>query len=445
MRTHALLCLLLASPAAAKKPPAWVSQQPVDPAYYIGVGIASKKGEKSDYQKSAENSALSKIASQISVKISSDWLEKTAEKAGLTDVQIQSDINASAKAEIEGHEVVDSWEDKSEYWVYYRLSKAVYEENKRRKQRMAADLAVNLLSKGKTAAEPAQSLRFYVQALHALRSHLNEPVKAPVEGKEVIVSNEVYSALQSALGRLQLDVEPARLTIRSGPDAKASFTVSVRAGGKPVRDIPIRAAFAKGSGQVTEKAQTEASGKAGFEVAKLLSKEKGQAVDVKLGLLDLATLEDAGPLLQGILSTLPAPEKRVPVDLVSLKVFLSSDEKNLGKKLATRYLDPAVRKAVSESPGLSAVFVESKAEADVVIGISAATREGSVAMGLNIAYLDLDVTATSKSGVELYKGSLQSLKGVQRSFEAAGAQAYEKGMPKFKAEILPALLSGLEK
>ena len=51
--------------------PAWVKSTPTDPAYYHGIGSASKTANSNDYRERARQNALSEIAGNISVNVSS--------------------------------------------------------------------------------------------------------------------------------------------------------------------------------------------------------------------------------------------------------------------------------------------------------------------------------------------------------------------------------------
>ena len=60
--------------ALAKDPPTWVESRPIEPKYYIGIGIAEKKGNEAGYREIAKNAALLDLASEISVTISGTFI-----------------------------------------------------------------------------------------------------------------------------------------------------------------------------------------------------------------------------------------------------------------------------------------------------------------------------------------------------------------------------------
>jgi len=96
---------------AAKKPD-WVNKRPIDNNSYIGIGVAEKDIETSEYIQKAKDRALREIASEITVTISSATLNQILEKAGVVKEEFESQIKSSTQAQLEGYELVDTWEDK---------------------------------------------------------------------------------------------------------------------------------------------------------------------------------------------------------------------------------------------------------------------------------------------------------------------------------------------
>ena len=45
----------------------------------------------------------------------------------LTEEELKSEIRSTTEAELDGYELVEQWQDKKEYWIYYRLSKVKYQ------------------------------------------------------------------------------------------------------------------------------------------------------------------------------------------------------------------------------------------------------------------------------------------------------------------------------
>ena len=132
--------------------PDWVKKRPINNSYFIGIGISSINLSR-NYIQSAKNDALSDLSSEISVTISSELIDILTEKSGLSQEEVVSEIRSSTKADLEGFELVDTWEDEYEYWVYYRLSKAKYQANIELKRQNAISLSLDLFKKAKTRSK----------------------------------------------------------------------------------------------------------------------------------------------------------------------------------------------------------------------------------------------------------------------------------------------------
>ena len=129
-----IILLLLFQSLFAKTMPDWVKSRPIDKNYYIGIGVAKKSKKNKDYIQYAKDSALKNLASEISVNISGEVISKVMEKNGINKEELISNIKTSTQAKLQGYELVGTWEDKNNYWVYYHLSKEKYKAQQKKKR-----------------------------------------------------------------------------------------------------------------------------------------------------------------------------------------------------------------------------------------------------------------------------------------------------------------------
>ena len=99
----------------AKKKPDWVISRPINQNYYIGIGVAEKSKDNLDYIQIAKDNALKNLASEININVSGDVISKVIEKSGISQDEIKSEIRTSTTANLEGYEVVGTYEDKNGY------------------------------------------------------------------------------------------------------------------------------------------------------------------------------------------------------------------------------------------------------------------------------------------------------------------------------------------
>ena len=145
--------------AAEKTQPTWVSQRPMDPSSYIGIGSCSKKTEPIDYQNVAKKNALNDLTTEISVKVQGSTFLNSLESNKNFSEEFISTISTTTDEKIENFEVAGIWEDKNQYWIYYRLSKDEYQRQKAEKKNAAMSSSADLFKRG-LEAEKNNQLNF---------------------------------------------------------------------------------------------------------------------------------------------------------------------------------------------------------------------------------------------------------------------------------------------
>jgi len=202
--------LLNATGAFAKKPD-WVKKRPHSKIYFVGLGLAQKSGINREYIQTAKNNALSDLSSEITVNISSEFITRVVEQYGMVEEEVKSEIRASTEASLEGFELVDTWEDKNEYWVYYRLRRDLYYQQKQAKIERAMSRSLDLFDKGKVNEENkniSEALSFYLQSLAPIQSHIDEPLETQYRGSKIYLLNEIFSSVQSFLSKVPIILRP---------------------------------------------------------------------------------------------------------------------------------------------------------------------------------------------------------------------------------------------
>jgi len=251
--------VLLAGPK-----PAWLIQQPVDPNYYFGVGSAAKNTYGSEAQRSAQDMALADLASQITVKITSDIVTTLIETGNLTQEDYLATARSQAIAELEGHELVDTWQDAHYQYAFYRLSKAQYAAVQARKRQAALALSTEFLSQAQAASELSQfseSFQATIQAFIPLLPYLNEGLEVTMDGQNMILSNAVNSQLQGLLSGIALIPNKTNTRAKLGQAISEKLTVSAEDGqGRPLQDLPLKVRFKKGAGELVESVNTGQGG-----------------------------------------------------------------------------------------------------------------------------------------------------------------------------------------
>jgi len=421
---------------AAKKPD-WVNKRPIDNNSYIGIGVAEKDIETSEYIQKAKDRALREIASEITVTISSATLNQILEKAGVVKEEFESQIKSSTQAQLEGYELVDTWEDKNQYWVYYKLLKEKYARLRKEKIDKAIALSLDFYKKAehnKANGQITEALQFYLQALNPIEPFLSEPLETIYNGRNIYLLNTLHSALQQILSTISIKpLQPeVAATIGKGLDDPILFEALYLQ--TPISNFPLHFSFLKGEGELIDYDKTAVNGLASCRISNILSADKMQVIKAELALDKLVTRDDLNPIIQDIIKGLTIPSVNVLLNVSGPQVFIESTELNFGNPLDVSYIEPKLKEKLSEF-GYS--FVDIKSDADYVMIIEAQSRKGSTIYNMCSAFVDVTISVMDMSTFEeIYKNTFSNVKGINTDMDKAGLAAFDNAAKQISSEII---------
>ncbi len=440
-----IFLLAIQSLKGQEKQPAWITARPANPLYYIGIGSASKEEHPKDYHQVAKDQALQDLSSEIQVKISSDFIHNIAEKAGLITEDVQSRIRSTTKANLQGYELVDTWEDPHQYYVYYRLSKDTYKKLRQARLNKASSLAKDLYVKAgrqSSLGKVATAIRYYLQALASLQEFIAEPVEVTVGGKKIYLQNAVYGAIQDIFSAIRLQVNPKKITTKTGQALKKPIRVTASfqtAGGSsiPVAELPVEFAFVRGKGQLEKLVRTDNRGLANCHVSAVTSGEKLQIIRARVRPELFTEQNSSSALYLSLLKNLSIPQTRVLLTVSGLTAYIEASEENLGHKTEILFVEPRLKESLADS-GLT--FTDDPTNADIMITLKVRSRKGAKVYNLYSAFADLTLSVMSlSSGKEIFKKVLNNVKGIQLDYEKAGVKALENTGKKVE-QLTPAII-----
>ncbi len=414
-------------------------------SYYVGIGHSAKTGTN-NYVQEAKKSALEDMVSEIKVNVSSTSVLTQIDNNKEFRERYEQMIQTTAADEIEEFESVDSWEDDRNYWVYYRLSKQRYREIKEQQKRDAVTLALDYFTKAKQSereTNPIQALSFYYQGFRAVEKYLAEPITLTFEGKEIILTNEIYASMQKLLDDIQLTATPSQISLNRRV-TQESQAVVVRASSKSTRksmaDLPLKAAFEKGSGDVFPEYKTTAEGQARILLTKISSRELEQSVAVTVNLLSFAGANPS-PIFELVSSKMTVPKVSIVMNVQRPIVFVTALEKNFGNPRQTLQLTNKIKNYLSKE-GFE--FTEDKAKAELAMDITSDSEKGAVSGSIYISYVTSVIRVrTILDNKEIYATTLDRIKGYSLDYERACQEAYTKSMEVLENEKLPELLNAI--
>ncbi len=446
--TISLLILLACSPKVqlpVDTKPAWLSAKPSQPGYYTGIGHSTKTGNN-NYVQEAKKSALEDLVSEIKVNVSSSSVLSTFEDNNEFREQYEQIIKTTAADEIEEFEQAGAWEDATNYWVYYRLSIQRYREIKEEQKRNAVILATDYLEKAQRAdveGERLQALGFYFQSFRSMEKYLGEAIAVTVNGKDILLVNEIYASIQTLLDKIKLKVEPAEIMINRRLNVNAQ-TVNAKAiykdVNKPAALLPLIASFEKGKGDVFPDYKTNEEGLAKILINKITSRELEQTVVVKL---NIDAISGSG---NSLVYSLISKRLQVPTSQVVLKVqrpiaYMTSDEKSLGLNKNNFQISNRLKNLLANS-GFE--FTTKREEADLWFDVLADSEKGSISGSIYITYLTGVIKVTAlREGKEIYATTLDRVKGYGLDYDKSSQDAYNKALEMLEKERLSELLNNV--
>lgn len=433
-------------PPAPVVRPAWVDSRPVTGAYYVGIGIAPKN--RPDFQEAAKQNALNDLASEISVTVEGNSLLYTLDTRGQFTDSYTSTVRTRTSQQLEGFELVDSWDSGTELWTYYRLSKAEHARIQAEKKRAATTQATDLHGRSRAALSAGDlpgAFDLELRALIALRDHWGEADRVEVEGRSMVLANELYAGLQQLTSGLTLVSLPERCVLEPANGHRRELLIRARHGTagalRDMAQVPLTATYPGSAGKVTVNKRTDADGHARITVEGVSLDAAAPELLVRLDLDALVNGSGDPALVRTLTAGLSVPELHVPIDLRMPRVLLKADERAYGSTLANAGVAVALREELARR-GFR--FVDREAESDLVIVLSADTREGGTTSGFYTAFLDITLTCTDRRTGELvHQTGRQGMKGVQLAYDKAALEAYKKGAQDLRKDLVPALITAI--
>jgi hypothetical protein len=433
------------SKPSTKNPPkpAWLSTKPYQDGYYTGIGHSTKDGSN-NYIQAAKKSALDDLVSEIKVTVSSTSVLSQLDVNKEFSERYEQIIKTTAADEIEEFETVDAWEDENNYWIYYRLSIARYRQIKEEQKRNATLLATDYFKKGVASEsnnEKLQAIGFYFQALRSVEKYLAEPVRAKIDGNEILLVNETYAKIQTLLDKINVAVTPAEISInrRVAQDAHSVMAIAqFKDTNTSAKDVPLAAAFEKGAGVVFPDYKTNESGQAKILITKIDSRDLEQKVGVKIN-VDALSGTASSQVYSLIAKTFKVPSAVVVMKVQRPVVYLKMDEKSLGSNKNNFQITNKLKNLLANS-GFE--FTSNLKQADLVLDVNADTEKGSVNGSIHITYLTGVIkVALAKEDKVIYSTTLDRVKGYGLDFERSSQDAYNRSLETLEKERFNELLN----
>ncbi len=426
-----------------KPMPDWVNARPIDPAYYIGIGSMSKRIEPLNYAESAKKNALSNLASEIRVNVRSESFLNTMQVNTQVQEAYNQTIATTADEMIEGFEIVDTYETPTEYFVFYRLSRAKHESIRREKKVSIMQSAFDQLSQARDARDRADvvlSADLYLHGLFDMKDYWSDANPWNDNGQEIYLDNTLFRELRQMVSDIELSAGLERIVLNAQNRFREELVVRAAYKGMPVRGLKLQYMYDNGMLRNNQIGETDMNGEFRIVIERANLNNRSNSLNVRVDVDQFKPSDLDRRLINPMTESLRTSPHIIPITAEMPVVVLTASEKNLGQNLGTERLSTPIRTALDDK-GFR--FAQNGSQADYRIEITADTREGGTSQGFHVAYLEMQIIARDANGNILFQRSESNLKGLQLNFEAAGLDAYRNAIRRIEREISEALTNSL--
>lgn len=328
-------CQLLKKQSFEKKPmPEWVKTKPQNSMYYIGVSSSPKKGfMPADYMANAQQKALGDLSSSISVNIESSSVLSIIETNFHLSENFSNEITASTSQQLEGYELVETWEDENYYWVYYQLSKSKYYQQKEDKKQQAISEAKNKYYQAKELMGKQlqyNAFQFYVEALGSLKSYLGESTVTDLDGEDKDLGNTIFAAIADFVNDIKIKFNNENISVKKGLEIdpeQFSFVITDK-NNNPISGIPVKISFT-GSGLLRNTEVSSNDGKIYIAITKIKSSPKIESLSVNVDMTNLSRVAK-DPVIKSIIKNIPSTDTKLRVNVEKPILKIESEEMSFG-------------------------------------------------------------------------------------------------------------------
>jgi hypothetical protein len=275
-----------------------------------------------------------------------------------------------------------------------------------------------------------------------MEKYLGEAIAVTVNGKDILLVNEIYASIQALLDKIQLRVEPSEILINRRLNQNFQTVMSkavYKDSSKPASLLPLSAVFLKGGGEVFPNYKTNEEGTAKILINKITSRELEQTVGVRL---NIDAISGSSSLIYNLISK----RLQVPVTQVILKVqrpvvYMTSDERNFGQNKSNFQISNRLKNLLAQS-GFE--FTTEKTEADLWFDVASDSERGSISGSIYVTYLTGVIKVTAlKEQKEIYATTLDRVKGYGLDYDKSSQDAYNKALEILEKERLSELLNNV--
>lgn len=427
-----------------KGAPDWVLQTPNHPSYYHGVGMVTKN-QQFDHRERARQAALNELAGSISVTVSSSSVLNYFEFDHLSSEFFRDNIRMSTQEYLEGYDLIGNWENDQQYWVYYRLSKARYQQIKQERISRALNLSQSKFDQARLFAgqgRMADALGFYVRAFEDIRDFIGEDLTTRIDGQEKPYATVLMSNLAEQMQQLSVVFPMEKAMIKPGSLLAPVEPVVVNQNADPISGIPVITRLSWLPGRRSE-AVTDAAGRFRVMPEGLKPGMQNQQLVSAIDMDRIVRQNSSDEVVQKFFEVVRLSAFTLPIEVVSPVFYISASSavtSATGSRPGDAGFDAEIRRLLRQE-GFFITNDQALADYSLVIqsNITAPVQHGSRFSSSVIASIDL----LDSHGNSIRTMRVDDISGIGMGSAQAIEDAFNSLKSKFRITVYPELIKPL--
>ena len=387
------------------------------------------------------------MASEISVTIKSNSFLFTMESNDSFNEEFKSTIKTEISKDLEGYELMDSWEDESIYKVYYRLSKSKYHQKQKEKKEKTLRLCYDLYLKAIAAEDNADvslAMNLNARALLSIKKYWNEINEYNVGDQVIFLENEISANIERILGQIKLVPTDDQFELSYTNGYSNTLKINCLFKTENVSSLPLNinyyksGKYSESKKKYTEAKSSEANGTVSFLVSNPFMLEE-QELTIALDIPKMLNVDKENlNLMTGVISKFTAIKIALPVKIIFPKIFIDGNEKTLGNESINKLLSNTFKEHFIKR---NYDVVDAKTSDGLTLMVLTDTKSAQNNTRFVPAYLNGEILLkNNSSGKTVYNKALSNIKGVHSSADKASLKAYQKAAELINKSIFKDML-----
>lgn len=441
------LLLLIISCSSTKKSsditdhsPQWIKEFPISQTHYIGIGLADKNKYPTEYIKIAQKNALQNLISQIKVNISSQSQMFRIQK----ELELKQDINSFIKVKseniIEGYELIDTYTNGNEYWVYYKLDKEHYNKIKNQKINSATEKSKVFIQKALKSSNLKEKYISFVSALNELEPYFNESIITELYGNQVSLKSEIISLFRSFINDYSIKSISKEISLRLlNLNSKISF-IAMHSN-QPVSNLKLDI-FSNNLNFNHLSNQTDHDGLYIISINKIKELSAHHSVEIAPNFNDWLYEAHVSEFIEAIIKKITVPSFSIPLNILIPNFKITSIEKH-HDNISNRNDLLLATQAKLTSMGIEIANTNNEAQLHIVI--NAESKKGTHLHGQRMftSFLKVTFQIYNEKKDIIFSKTIDDIKGIQLSYEKSELDAYNKAKILISEQIIPEFFNSL--